>query len=157
MSDISVGDDHDFPFEVRDAGDCGLGCFATRDIKPGEIVLVDDSPIIIAHGDVHNMCDQLVRCYENLDETDQKEWRSLSAHVRENRLEMYRWSYRRKRPDGTPLFKEEPDFYAILHMQFDSNSFDICNTNLSALYLLASRFNHSVSAFWNFPRHFPGA
>ncbi|KAI0446400.1 hypothetical protein F4803DRAFT_568418 [Xylaria telfairii] len=143
MSDISIADDYEFPFEVRDAGDYGFGCFATRDIKPGEIVLVDSSSIIIAEGEVHETCDQLVRCYESLDEEDQEEWRSLSGHLRENRLEMYRWSYRRKRPDGTPLFKEEPEFYAILHSQFDSNSFDIDNTNLTALYLLASRFNHS--------------
>ncbi|KAI0454130.1 hypothetical protein F5B21DRAFT_257655 [Xylaria acuta] len=145
MSDISVDADYEFPFEVRSSGDSGLGCFATRDIKPGQIVLVDFTTILVpSGGDVGKICDKIVERFEDLSDEDQLEWRSLATHLRENRWELYTTSYRRQRPDGTPLFsRRTPEFYTMLTAQFDCNSFAIGNTDQAGLYLLASRFNHS--------------
>ncbi|KAI1750699.1 hypothetical protein F4782DRAFT_532189 [Xylaria castorea] len=47
MSDSSVGADYEFPFEVKSAGDSGLGYFARSDIEPGEVVPVDFTTILV--------------------------------------------------------------------------------------------------------------
>ncbi|KAI0467591.1 hypothetical protein F4859DRAFT_239068 [Xylaria cf. heliscus] len=143
MSDISADADFEFPFEVRSAGDSGLGCFATRDIKPGEIVLVDSTTILIEAGDVDNVCEQIAQRYDDLEEQDKAEWRSLTSHTGTSRLDQYRRSFRRRRPDGTPLFRRGAEFYAMLHVQFDCNAFAIGDTKKGGLFLSASRFNHS--------------
>ncbi|KAI1419940.1 hypothetical protein F5Y12DRAFT_720131 [Xylaria sp. FL1777] len=105
----------DEPFEVRDAGTGrGLGCFATRDIKPGEVVLVDYTSI---HW-VNN-----IHCPDFVEE--------------------YRRGLRLGRPDGTYLEEEKQDEYLRLIQAADSNAYGTSKTTEDALFLRASRFNHS--------------
>ncbi|TRX89189.1 hypothetical protein FHL15_009887 [Xylaria flabelliformis] len=141
MSDISVDADFDEPFEIKSAGDSGLGCFATRDIVPGEVILVDFTTILVPRSDDQKeTCAQIASLYHDLHELDQREWMGLAAHMRTDRWELYRMFYRQL---GSRFGNETPEFYAMRAMQFDCNSFSVAGTGLSALYIVASRFNHS--------------
>ncbi|KAI1735668.1 hypothetical protein F4680DRAFT_452756 [Xylaria scruposa] len=141
MSDISVEENFDEPFEIKSAGDSGLGCFATRDIAPGEIILVDFTTILLPRtGNQNATCAQIATLYNDLHELDQREWMALAAHMRADRWELYRMCYRQL---GPHLGNDTPESYAMRAMQFDCNSFEIPGTRLNALYLVASRFNHS--------------
>ncbi|KAF2966403.1 hypothetical protein GQX73_g7180 [Xylaria multiplex] len=79
MSDISLSEDYEWPFEVRPADDKGMGAFATRDIKPGEIVLVDFTTIILGGDDLVEQAWNLVKIYEALSPEEQEQWGSLAA------------------------------------------------------------------------------
>ncbi|KAI0107863.1 hypothetical protein GGR51DRAFT_570789 [Nemania sp. FL0031] len=145
MSDISaVGEE---PFEVRPADeDKGLGCFATRDIKAGETVLVTHSQLVWE--DVHTAderVDQYLALYATADEETKRAWAGLASsdHEIKDRLEM---SLRRRRPDGTFLKDEQRDHFLHLIMALENNCFGIEDedeTPRSGLFIEASRFNHS--------------
>ncbi|KAI0452834.1 hypothetical protein F5B21DRAFT_320070 [Xylaria acuta] len=143
-SDISNSDD---PFEVRDAGDGkGLGCFATRDINPGETVLVAYTSITYYDSNSWNVrIDSLIDLYERLDISDKRAWAALHGWYNEGVAEVYQKRLARQRPDGTYLTQDQQEEYLHLFLAFDSNCFDTdaAIRDASVIYIEASRFNHS--------------
>ncbi|KAJ2989231.1 hypothetical protein NUW58_g3576 [Xylaria curta] len=118
-----------------------MGAFATRDILPGEIVLVDFTSIVITNGHIAKDCYQIAERYEELEEEEKQEWRNLAGFPWNSRANHYRTIYNLPRPDGLVL-PENGEFYTLLNLQFDCNTFAISDAK-SALFLKASRFNHS--------------
>ncbi|KAI1739107.1 hypothetical protein F4680DRAFT_449212 [Xylaria scruposa] len=143
-SDISNSDD---PFEVRDAGGGkGLGCFAIRDIKPGETVLVTYTPITI--NDATSWTEKvnsIIDLYDSLDASDRGDWAALHGNYNEGTVEGYRTRLARVRPDGTYLSVEQQNEYLDLLLAFDSNCFgtEAAKEEASVLFPGAARFNHS--------------
>ncbi|KAI2626402.1 hypothetical protein GGS21DRAFT_493347 [Xylaria nigripes] len=134
----------DEPFEVRDTGTRkGLGCFATRDIEPGEIVLVDETPIYWNDDIVKDeKVDRWLNMYRHLNRDLRHAWASLTHS---NKLELrskYEASLRRQRPDGSYLTDRERERFAHLFMIVECNCFASIGT-MAALYFKAARFNHS--------------
>ncbi|KAI0474573.1 hypothetical protein F4859DRAFT_514428 [Xylaria cf. heliscus] len=143
-ADISPPDEC---FEVREAGDGkGLGCFATRDIKPGETVLVVWTSII--HYDTRNWTtkvNSIIGLYESLDISDKREWGALHAYYNEGIAEGYKIILASERPDGTYLTADQQEEYLHLLLAFDNNCFgtDAAILEASVMFPEASRFNHS--------------
>ncbi|KAI0530432.1 hypothetical protein GGR58DRAFT_518484 [Xylaria digitata] len=143
MSDISVSEDHEWPFEVKPSEDKGLGAFATKDIKPGEIVLVDYTTIILKGAeDWAEQCQRMVEIYEALSLEEQEQWGSLAASSTERRMIRTKFQFSRRKPDGSKFSEAEQQKYTMLKLQLDCNCFDLRN-NRAGLFLNASRFNHS--------------
>ncbi|KAI1357784.1 hypothetical protein F5Y08DRAFT_333616 [Xylaria arbuscula] len=120
MSDISASYDDEWPFEVRSAGDKGMGAFATRDIDPGEVVIIDES----------------------LTEDLKEGWRSLAISTDRRSAAKYRRIFRSLQPNGRYFSEEQQELYTTLSLQLDVNIFGTC-TSLVALFIDVSRFNHS--------------
>ncbi|KAI1752117.1 hypothetical protein F4782DRAFT_547079 [Xylaria castorea] len=143
-SDISNSDN---PFEVRDAGGGkGLGCFATRDIRPGETILVAYTSI--TYYDSRSWIvkvNSLINLYDSLDISDKREWAALHGYYDEGVAEGYRTCLARARPDGTYLTQDQQDNYLDLFLAFDSNCFgtEAAIREASVMFTEASRFNHS--------------
>lgn len=146
MSDISASFDDERPFEVRSAGHKGMGAFATRDIDPGEVVLVEFTPIVVnlTEDDARD-CFEMVQIYESLSEDMKRGWRSLHASTHAPSLAAYQRIFSSRQPDGTYFSEEKQDLYITLKLQIDANVFGTC-TSLVGLFVDASRFNHSVSS-----------
>ncbi|KAF2970157.1 hypothetical protein GQX73_g3464 [Xylaria multiplex] len=144
MSDTSSVGKNEELLEVRDAGGGrGLGCFATRDIRPGEIVLVDYTPIHVTDTDDWAVAaNEIVTIYESLDEHQQREWQSLHGHYRADSVEAYKKYLAKQMPDGSFFTETEQRRYLSLLVSFDCNNFDNGQEG-SALFLRAARFNHS--------------
>ncbi|KAK5633236.1 hypothetical protein RRF57_008950 [Xylaria bambusicola] len=147
MSDISATPDDDRPYEVRSAGHKGLGAFASRDIEPGEVVIVEYTPIILDETeDKSKDCFAMARLYETLEEGVKKGWRSLHASTSPYATFEYRQIFSSPQPDGSVLSEEKQELYTMLRLQCDANRFGT-GTNQDALFIEVSRFNHSVSPF----------
>ncbi|KAI0869952.1 hypothetical protein GGS24DRAFT_511376 [Hypoxylon argillaceum] len=148
MSDISVSDD---PFEVRDAGNGkGLGCFATRDIKAGETVLVTYTPITWTESrQLHERVDGYIDVYNRLDEYEKQGWAALAGRENSSLIKPYAESLTRQRPDGSFLTKEQQETFVNLLIALENNCFDLeqddddSEQTRCGLFLKASRFNHS--------------
>ncbi|RWA07128.1 hypothetical protein EKO27_g7985 [Xylaria grammica] len=140
MSDISVFSD--YPFEIRPSDGRGMGAFATRDVAPGEIVLVDYTSISIVDSGLIKDCETIADLYESLYPDEQEKWEALAATANERHTTATRWVYSRPRSDGTSYPKEKQEKYTMLKLQFNCNGFDMLQGG-SALFLDASRFNHS--------------
>ncbi|KAI0547851.1 hypothetical protein F4679DRAFT_586136 [Xylaria curta] len=143
-SDTSNSDD---PFEVRDAGGGkGLGCFAIRDIKPGETILVTYTPITINDATSWTeKVDSIIDLYDSLDASDRADWAALHGNYNEGTVEGYRKRLARVRPDGTYLSLEQQNEYLERLLSFDSNCFgtEAAKEEASVLFPQAARFNHS--------------
>ncbi len=144
MSDLSATDEL---FEVREAGEGrGLGCFATRDIKPGEVVLVTSTTIHWAESENWaTRAWKIIDLYKALDDDDQKEWASLHGLYKPEMVRIYRKALREQNPDGSYFSEEEQEEFLRLLLAIDTNCFATEGSNESALFPRASRFNHSVS------------
>ncbi|RWA12582.1 hypothetical protein EKO27_g2538 [Xylaria grammica] len=143
MSDIPSTSDTSDPFEVKDAGGGkGLGCFATKDIKPGDIVLVDYTPIHgVAPNDWETRADDVVAIYETLDEREKQAWDSLHVYYRPAVAEIHIQKLAKQKADGSFYTEQEQQHYLNLILAFDSNCFD--GPDGDSLFLGAARFNHS--------------
>ncbi|KAI8947216.1 hypothetical protein F4801DRAFT_582629 [Xylaria longipes] len=143
-SDISNSDD---PFEVREAGDGkGLGCFATRDIKPGETILVTYTSMTYYDSRSWTVkVNSLIDLYESLDASDKREWSALHGYYNEATARSYMRRLAMQRPDGTYLTQDQQDEYLSLLHVFDSNCFgtEAAIVEASVMFTEASRFNHS--------------
>ncbi|KAJ3569373.1 hypothetical protein NPX13_g6110 [Xylaria arbuscula] len=143
MSDISASFDDEWPFEVRSAGDKGMGAFATRDIDPGEVVIVQFSPILINYtGDDARDCFEMVQIYEALTQDLKEGWRSLAISTDRRSAAKYRRIFSSLQPNGRYFSEEQQELYTTLSLQLDVNIFGTC-TSLVALFIDVSRFNHS--------------
>ncbi|KAI0440125.1 hypothetical protein F4803DRAFT_553419 [Xylaria telfairii] len=144
--DLDISDSEEC-FEVREAGGGkGLGCFATRDIKPGETVLVSYTSIIDYDSNSWNVkVDSLIALYERLHFADKREWAALSSYYEPGRAEKYKSRLARRRPDGRLLTEQEQEEFLHLFLAFDNNAFetDAAIRAASVVYPEASRFNHS--------------
>ncbi|KAI3340842.1 hypothetical protein F4824DRAFT_497140 [Ustulina deusta] len=142
MSDLSATDEL---FEVREAGEGrGLGCFATRDIKPGEVVLVTSTTIHWAESENWaTRAWKIIDLYKALDDDDQKEWASLHGLYKPEMVRIYRKALREQNPDGSYFSEEEQEEFLRLLLAIDTNCFATEGSNESALFPRASRFNHS--------------
>ncbi|GAW11828.1 hypothetical protein ANO14919_011800 [Xylariales sp. No.14919] len=143
MSEIPSTSDTSDPFEVKDAGGGkGLGCFATKDIKPGDIVLVDYTPI---HGlepdDWEARVNDVVAIYETLDEREKQAWDSLHVYYRPAIAEVYIQKLAKQKADGSFYTEQEQQHYLNLTLAFNSNCFG--GPDGDSLFLGAARFNHS--------------
>ncbi|KAI0843567.1 SET domain-containing protein [Hypoxylon sp. FL0890] len=138
-----------FPYEVRDSEGKGLGCFATRDIKVGEVVLEERCGIICDECEyrsdrVRSMMDS----YLKLSEQDRAQYLNLHAS-KEAKVEEALYDTLEK----MSIPEDQKDEYARLYMVFLANSFAIQDPTYNAdgtiepgkegLFLNASRFNHS--------------
>lgn len=154
MSDISVSDE---PFVVRDADHRGKGCFASRDIKAGETVLVTYTSIVWKDGtrDWDKRVDTFIDLYNNLEEHEKQEWAALDLQHSSGAVKLYNRSLRRQRPDGSYLTEKQRRGFISLFLAADTNSFETADFTEDgtadsmgdsiALFPKASRFNHSVS------------
>ncbi|KAJ8129079.1 hypothetical protein O1611_g4552 [Lasiodiplodia mahajangana] len=148
MSDISAVNEE--PFEVREASEGkGLGCFATRDIKAGETVLVTHSWITWTETKmVDRRVDAYIALYDRLDEEEKRAWAALAAssgHYLETAFAVY---LRMRKPLGGRLFTvEEQEYYLHLMLALENNCFEMDSERRSGeragLFIQASRFNHS--------------
>ncbi|KAH8160327.1 hypothetical protein CIB48_g7925 [Xylaria polymorpha] len=135
-------------FEVREAEGKGLGCFATRDIKPGETVLVSYTSIIDYDSNSWDVkIDSLIDLYESLHISDKREWADLHGYYEPGLVEIYKSRLARQRPNGRILTEEEQEEFLHLFLAFDNNAFETeaAIREASVVYPEASRFNHSVS------------
>lgn len=132
MSDISVSDE---PFVVRDAGHKGKGCFASRDIKAGETVLVAYTSIVWKDDarDWDERVDTFIDLYNNLEEHEKQEWAALTEKQRMRFISLFlaadtnSFETAESTPDGTA----------------DSIAYSV------AIFPKASMFNHSVSVSYS--------
>ncbi|KAI1185443.1 hypothetical protein F5B17DRAFT_432545 [Nemania serpens] len=152
MSDISVSDE---PFVVRDAGHKGKGCFASRDIKAGETVLVAYTSIVWKDDarDWDERVDTFIDLYNNLEEHEKQEWAALSFQHISGSVKEYDKSLRRQRPDGSYLTEKQRMRFISLFLAADTNSFETAESTPDgtadsiaysvAIFPKASMFNHS--------------
>ncbi|KAI3318519.1 SET domain-containing protein [Xylariaceae sp. AK1471] len=143
-SDISVGAHYAGPYEVKDAGDGkGMGAFATRDIRAGETILVDFTPIIYEEKKYREeYLEDVIKMYESIDESEKKAWSDLYEYYNEERGGEYFVYYSELRPDGTQFSEEEIELYTHLALVLDCNVYGTAKTE-TGLFVHASRFNHS--------------
>lgn len=158
MSDISVSDE---PFVVRDAGHKGKGCFASRDIKAGETVLVAYTSIVWKDDarDWDERVDTFIDLYNNLEEHEKQEWAALSFQHISGSVKEYDKSLRRQRPDGSYLTEKQRMRFISLFLAADTNSFETAESTPDgtadsiaysvAIFPKASMFNHSVSVSYS--------
>ncbi|KAI1813413.1 SET domain-containing protein [Poronia punctata] len=143
-TDLSTTVNHQEPWELKPAGENkGLGLFATRDVKAGEVVLSDWTPILINNRTLTTEINDIIRRYRNMQEDIQKSWRELSLYEHPGRVakivkRLRRW----QGPDGSKLDEEELDLVLRLVLIYYSNGFE-AKPNVSGVFLDASRFNHS--------------
>ncbi|KAI0198385.1 hypothetical protein F4808DRAFT_436196 [Astrocystis sublimbata] len=142
LSDIS---DTDNPYEVREAGEGrGMGCFATRDIKPGETVMITFSDLHVDDIDsFETKTNGLIELYEKSEESVRQGWDALFAHYETPKIKCYVRALEKQRPDGTYFTPEEVKKWLGVVLKFDSNNFGSDREDVAVLYPEASRFNHS--------------
>ncbi|KAI1127099.1 hypothetical protein F5Y10DRAFT_200230 [Nemania abortiva] len=143
-SDISAASDT--PYEVRSAGTGrGVGCFATRDIRAGETVLVTYTALTWLDGeDVYERTNHYLELYGRLGEADRRAWAELAAHESKLKPKYHEELSRRKYRGKTPTV-EQRDYYVHLFLAAETNCFDLVGTDepQSVLFTEAARFNHS--------------
>jgi hypothetical protein len=144
-SDISVGAQYVGPYEVKDAGDGkGQGAFATRDIRAGETILVDFTPIICK--DTRNREDYLetvISLYSSVDESEKKAWNDLYEYYNTPRAQEYRTYYSQRQKEGKKFTPAQVSLYTHLALILNCNTY-ATSRNEMGLFIHASRFNHSV-------------
>ncbi|KAI8624225.1 hypothetical protein F5Y19DRAFT_491190 [Xylariaceae sp. FL1651] len=145
MSGLSEIPD-DAPFEVRDAGDGkGLGVFARRDIRAGEVILVNYTSILYQEStELEDKVDAIIDLYENLPENEKGDWERLYAINDPALAEEYEAALldRHTRSEEPPLDEDSVEQYVHLLMAAHSNAFE-AREGWGGLFVEASRFNHS--------------
>ncbi|KAI1298542.1 hypothetical protein F5Y03DRAFT_398085 [Xylaria venustula] len=132
------------PFEIRSTGNKGLGCFATRDIKPGEVVLTTYTALhYIEHYDWCQRVEGMIDRYETADEEDRRGWDALHASYDTDFTDYTIESLRKQRPDGSYFGVDEQTKYLRVILSAFANAFGTDRSDESAVFLEASRFNHS--------------
>ncbi|KAI0976994.1 hypothetical protein F4678DRAFT_456276 [Xylaria arbuscula] len=132
------------PFEIRRTGDRGLGCFATRDIKPGEVILTTYTALhYIEHYDWCQRVEGMIDRYETADEDDRQGWDALHVSYDTDFTDYTEESLRKQRPDGSYFEAEEQMKYLRVVLSAFANAFGTDKDYESAVFLEASRFNHS--------------
>ncbi|KAI1129945.1 hypothetical protein F5Y10DRAFT_276455 [Nemania abortiva] len=135
MSNLSVDEDYDWPYEARETADGkGQGAFATRNIEAGEIILVDSTSIFVNRGNVVKDADQTIEIYKTLEQDKKVEWDNLFSFI-----------FGRLKPDGSRIYGDQEGAYSKVLRQFLSNDFAVPGDSgdQAALFFRAARFNHS--------------
>ncbi|KAI1431688.1 hypothetical protein GGR50DRAFT_53778 [Xylaria sp. CBS 124048] len=144
QTDSPTEQDSPWPYEVRVTEDGrGIGCFATRAIAPGEIVLYDRALILWDDGmRLIEKLDVIIHAYHTANSRTREDWLSLSSEQTYLRS-FYAFVLRLQGDEHTPLFASEPMVnYPEICMLVQCNSFGIL-TSHAGFYLRAARFNHS--------------
>ncbi|OTB04268.1 hypothetical protein M426DRAFT_11890 [Hypoxylon sp. CI-4A] len=151
MADRLYENRQEEPFEVRDTGDKGAGCFATRDIEAGEIILVEKP---------HLTCQEVENAFERISGLC-KGFDALPPEQQTQFLALYGMTNPDKRVNLEQILARidvDPtrlSIYIDMYEKYYSNAFDIIGPKksdeegqpdipgVSAVFLKASRFNHT--------------
>ncbi|KAI1659339.1 SET domain-containing protein [Daldinia decipiens] len=147
---IQVGGYED-PFVVKDAGGKGMGCYATRDIKAGERVLVERCLLWqVNHTDIYERTNSLLRSYLALSEADRA--KILELHSDRNPNTRFR-NEAAFENSGELITADQLDECVTVRLVHAANNFEIENSKKapdgtqipprSGVFIKASRFNHS--------------
>lgn len=148
-------------FEVLQAEGKGLGIFASRDIEAGEHVLIErfflSCPSDCSEKET---VEAIVKGFDALSKEDQTKFLELYAWYNPVDTGKFQRYFRKQRPGGKTLSKEDVDKYTRVVLTFNSNAFGI-QENKDGVFLNASRFNHCCdpNVFWSTgltPDHFVG-
>eukprot|EP00088_Acartia_fossae_P006428 TRINITY_DN12959_c0_g1_i2.p1 TRINITY_DN12959_c0_g1~~TRINITY_DN12959_c0_g1_i2.p1 ORF type:complete len:351 (+),score=48.42 TRINITY_DN12959_c0_g1_i2:35-1087(+) len=110
------------PFKIQEVQGKGFGMLAIRDIKQGELILMEEPTLVISKTESKRNAKELMKQYEGLDET--KKASIMSLH------------------DDCPTGPEDQKLRRI----FENNGIDVNSQQAAALYLSIPRINHSCAA-----------
>ncbi|KAI1404415.1 hypothetical protein F4819DRAFT_504186 [Hypoxylon fuscum] len=142
------------PFEVRQTAEKGMGCFATRDIEAGTIIIEDNCIItkVNCSSRAESMED-FMNNFENLRGDDRDRYLSLYGWLKPDRVHYWRDYFRQVQPHSTP---EDIELYIHAYSIFMANAFEVIPRKRNAdgvytrakggVFLLASRFNHDCNS-----------
>lgn len=109
------------PFEVREAVERGLGCFATRDISAGERVLVEKCRLTcFRYSTTQDVMEDLIENYKKLGKEEREQCLSLYAS-KDWEVSKSVWRIL----NNFDMSVEEKDEYARLYLVFYENNFAI--------------------------------
>ncbi|KAI0130754.1 SET domain-containing protein [Daldinia grandis] len=139
------------PFVIRDTGVRGMGCFAKRDLKVGERVLVERCLLWqVDHTDVYERTNSLLRSYLALNKTDRARVRDLHSETNPNFRLRNRAAFEFS---GELITEDQIDECVTVRLVHAANNFEIESAKKapdgtllparSGVFLKASRFNHS--------------
>ena len=134
------------PYEVKESGNGrGRGCFATRDIKPGEAILVSHTALHW-RGDIVRRARfaRMIDIYESSPGTVQRDWHALLPQDDAKLARKYLLSLHSVGPDGSFFNLEKRQLYLKLMLNADNNS-HVMPHNEVAVWPKVAMFNHSVS------------
>ncbi|KAI1652353.1 SET domain-containing protein [Daldinia loculata] len=148
--DLQVGGFED-PFVVRDAGAKGMGCYAARDIKAGERVLVERCLLWqVDYTDVYDRTNSLLQSYLGLSEADRAKVRNLYSDTNPNFRLRNRAAFEHS---GELITEDQIDECVTVRLVHAANNFEIESAKTasdgtiipsrSGVFVKASRFNHS--------------
>ncbi|RYP17209.1 hypothetical protein DL765_004665 [Monosporascus sp. GIB2] len=136
-----------YPFEVRVSPGKGMGCFATRDIAVGSIILVEQ-PLLVVRD--RSPIRDLIQAFDALNEDQQREFLALHSHVDKARAPRVQRRLQALRNAGILTRDDDMAKYFKVDSIFRANCFDMYDAprhtdepGNNAVYLEASRFNHS--------------
>ncbi|RYP78087.1 hypothetical protein DL771_000780 [Monosporascus sp. 5C6A] len=135
-----------YPFEVRAAPGKGMGCFATRDIAVGSVILVEQ-PLLVVRGE--GPIRYLIQAFDALNEDKQREFFTLHSYVDEERAPQVKRRLQALRNAGTITSDEDMAKYFKVDSIFRANGFHmydmpgyIDEQGNTGVFAQASRFNH---------------
>ncbi|KAI0851990.1 SET domain-containing protein [Daldinia vernicosa] len=151
MAENLQADGYPDPFVVRDSGFKGMGCFASRDIKAGERVLVERCALWeVDHSDVYDRTNSLLESYLQLSETDKAKIRDL--HSETNPVVRFR-NQAAFEHSGHLITAAQLDECVTVRLVHAANCFEIESSKTApdgtrtpsrtGVFIKASRFNHS--------------